>query len=530
MNIKKKLSLGLADFEDIINKDKIYVDKTELIEKIMEMERKYYFLSRPRRFGKSLLISTLKNFFEGKKELFKDTYIHNSWDWDEKYPVIRLDLSRPKSQSSEKFEKSLNFHLDCIAESEFGFELKAKFSNDKLTELIENVCKNTGKEVVVLIDEYDKPILANVDNEKIATDIRDNVLKDVYGALKSVENSLKFVFITGVSKFAKTSIFSDLNNLVDLTIRDEFSTICGYTQKELEDYFKEFIIKGSEKQGISESDLLKLIKNWYNGYSWDGVNFLYNPYSILSFFDNNEFDNYWFETGTPSFLIAVIEKQNNVDVLFDKNLTLFGSFPNFDVKNLDLKTILLQSGYLTIKKKTINPGELTKYNLDIPNKEVRESLFSYILGSYIHRTGEDTYPIAKDMFRQLISVDELGFQRSLELLFKSINYSLHSKLNDMEAFYHILFLSWMRIIGFDIQGEVIQLKNRLDCLLIKDDYAIILELKYSESESLDKLLDKAIKQIKENGYYKPYQNKKTVIFVGIAFKNKEVKCKILTHT
>jgi hypothetical protein len=153
-------------------------------------------------------------------------------------------------------------------------------------------------------------------------------------------------------------------------------------------------------------------------------------------------------------------------------------------------------------------------------------LFSYILGFYINRTGEDTYPIAKDMFRQLISVDEIGFQKSLELLFSSINYSLHSKLNDMEAFYHILFLSWMRIIGFDIQGEVIQLKNRLDCLLIKDDYAIILELKYSKSENLDKLLDKAIEQIKENGYYKPYQNKKTIIFVGIAFKNKEVKCRL----
>ncbi|MDR3291424.1 MAG: PD-(D/E)XK nuclease domain-containing protein, partial [Methanobrevibacter sp.] len=164
---------------------------------------------------------------------------------------------------------------------------------------------------------------------------------------------------------------------------------------------------------------------------------------------------------------------------------------------------------------------------DVPNKEVRESLFSYILGSYLNRTGESTYPIAKDMFRQLISVDEIGFQRSLELLFSSINYSLHSKLNDMEAFYHILFLSWMRIIGFDIQGEVIQLKSRLDCLLIKDDHVIILELKFSKSESLDKLLDEAIKQIKENGYYKPYQNKKTIIFVGIAFKNKEIKCKIL---
>ncbi|MDR3291857.1 MAG: ATP-binding protein [Methanobrevibacter sp.] len=525
MDLKEKLSLGLADFEYIITKNKIYVDKTDLIEKIMIIERKYYFLSRPRRFGKSLLISTLKNLFEGKKELFKNTYIYDNWDWDETYPIIHLDMMKIPKDNKELLKLTLSDYI-----SKIGEEYNIKLNNDlsvayNFSTLIEKISENTGKEVVVLIDEYDKAILANVDNEELAISIRDT-LKDFYGALKSVESSLKFVFITGVSKFAKTSIFSDLNNLVDLTIREEFSTICGYTQKELENYFKDFIITSSEKHKKRKEDLLESIKNWYNGYSWDGVNFLYNPYSILSFFDTNEFDNYWFETGTPSFLISVIEKQNNMDVLFDKNLSLFGSFPNFDVKNLDLKTILLQSGYLTIKEKIVEFDELTKYSLGIPNKEVRESLFSYILGYYINRTGEDTYPIAKNMFRQIISIDEIGFQRSLELLFNSINYSLHSKLNDMEAFYHILFLSWMRIIGFDIQGEVIQLKNRLDCLLIKDDYAIILELKYSKSESLDKLLDKAINQIIEKGYYESYQNKKKIIFVGIAFKNKEIKCRL----
>jgi hypothetical protein len=392
--------------------------------------------------------------------------------------------------------------------------------------LINKIYEHTGKKVVVLIDEYDKPILANIDNENLAESIRD-MLKDFYGALKSVENSLKLVFITGVSKFTKTSIFSDLNNLVDLTVDSDFSTICGYGQNDLETQFKEFITEISEKQSINEKKLLESIKSWYNGYSWDGKNFLYNPYSILSFFRLGEFDNYWFETGTPSFLIKIIEEENTVEVLFDDNLTLFGSFPNFDIRNLDLKTVLLQSGYLTIKKKIINPGELTEYKLDIPNKEVRESLFSYILGVFTNRTGEDAYPIAKNMFRQIISIDQAGFQKSLEILFKSINYSLHSRINDMEAFYHVLFLSWMRIIGFDIQGEVIQLENRLDGVLIKDDYVVVLELKYDESKSLDSLLDDAIDQIIDNDYYKSSYQDKKIILVGVAFKHKEIKSKLL---
>ncbi|MDR2544617.1 MAG: ATP-binding protein [Methanobrevibacter sp.] len=524
MNLKGKLSLGLASFEDIIKKDKIYVDKTEMIEKILELDNKYYFLSRPRRFGKSLFVSTLKNLFEGKKELFKDTLIYNNWDWNKSYPIIHLDLMTFPRDNEKLLKLTL---LDYL--SKVGEKYNIKLNNDlslgyNFSTLINKIYENTGKKVVVLIDEYDKPILDNVDNVTLAESIRDE-LKDFYGALKSVETSLKFVFITGVSRFSKTSIFSDLNNLVDLTVREDFSTICGYTQNELESYFNDFIVKISERYDINQNSMISLIKEWYNGYSWDGENFLYAPFSVLNLFSTNVFDNYWFETGTPSFIIKIMEKQNNVDVLFDENLKLFGAFPNFDVKNLDLKTVLLQSGYLTIKRRNLVPGELTEYNLDIPNKEVRESLFSYIIGVYVNKTGEGVYPIAKNMFKQLISVDGDGFQTSIEMLFSGINYSLHSKLNDMEAFYHILFLSWMRLIGFDVQGEVIQLKGRADLVLVKDDYVIVMELKYSETKSLDLMLDEALNQIRENEYYKPYQDKK-IIFVGIAFKDKDIGSKL----
>ncbi|KZX12354.1 ATP-binding protein [Methanobrevibacter filiformis] len=524
MNTKSALPVNISDFKKLINRNKIYVDKTKVIKNIISLRGTYYFLSRPRRFGKSLLVSTFKELFEGNKELFKGLYIYDKWDWNKTYPVIHIDLNKIKSNTAEKFEKSLNFLIDSIAENDFSIKLKAELSNDKLTELINNIHANTGKDIVVLVDEYDKPILSNISDEDLAIDIRDS-LKDFYGVLKSADDKLEFVFITGVSKFSKVSLFSDLNNLTDLTMDSDFSTGCGYSQEELETYFKDYITEISKTNEISTNQLLELIKQWYNGYSWDGKNFLYTPYSILSFFDNDgTFNNYWFETGTPSFLMDLIKKDINIDVLFDKNLKLYGTFPNFDIKNLDLKTVLLQTGYLTIKKSKIIPGELPSYSLDIPNKEVRESLFSYILGSYINKTSETVYPIAQDLFRQLIAIDEDGFRRSLETLFSNIPYS-HSELSDMEAFYHILFLSWMKMIGFEIQGEVIQLKGRVDAVLLKENIAVILELKFSTTKSMDSMLDEAITQILEKEYYKPYQDK-TIILVGIAFKEKDIKCRI----
>jgi hypothetical protein len=524
-NKLQELPISVQFFEKLRVNNYLYIDKTK---KILELAKtkKTYFLSRPRRFGKSLLLSTFEELFKGNKELFEGLYIYDNWDWEKTYAVIHIDLNIIKSNTPENFEKSLNFYIDSIAKNDFSIKLKAEFSNDKLTELIDNIYANTGKSVVVLIDEYDKPIISNINNEELAIDIRQS-LKDFYGVLKSVDSKLEFVFITGVSKFSKVSLFSDLNNLIDLTIDSNFSTICGYTQEEIEKYFKDYIIKISKDNKISVNHLLDLIKQWYNGYSWDGKKFLYTPFSILSFFNNNGlFNNYWFETGTPSFLIDLIKRDNNnISVLFDKNLKLYGTFPNFEIENLDFETVLLQTGYLTIKESKIVPGELPVYSLDIPNKEVRESLFSYILGFYVNKTSKTVYPLAQDLFRQLIEIDEEGFRRSLEILFSNISYSLHSKLNDMEAFYHILFLSWMKMIGFEIQGEIIQLKGRVDAVLLKENIAIILELKFSKTESMDNMLDEAINQIMEKEYYKPYQDK-TIIIVGVAFKEKDISCRI----
>ncbi|KZX10283.1 ATP-binding protein [Methanobrevibacter curvatus] len=520
---KDELSLGIATLNDIIENNKIYVDKTEIIEKFIGLKRKYYFLSRPRRFGKSLLVNTLKELFEANKELFKGLYIYDKWDWTISYPVIHLDLSKLKSNNKETLEISLNFYLDRIAKN-FNITLQGSYSNDKFTELIEEVSKSFGKNVVVLIDEYDKPIINNISDKKLSEDIRDG-LKDFYAALKGADSKLEFVFITGVTKFTKVSIFSDLNNLVDLTMDPICSKICGYTHTELEKNFKNNIINSGKNYNLLENQLIDYIKDWYDGYSWDGENFLYNPFSILSFFHYNTFNTYWFETGTPSFLMDIIKLDNNVNLLFNNNLTLSGTYPSFDINNFDLKTILLQSGYLTIKDKKLSPGELPIYNLDFPNKEVKESFFTYVLGNYTNKSSEDIYFLSKSMFNQLINLNEDGFQQSLEILFSNINYSLHSRLNDLESFYHILFLSWMKIIGFDIQGEIIQLKGRLDAVLVKENIAIILELKFSKTKSMDKLLDEAINQIINKDYYKPYQDKK-LILVGITIKNKEVKCRI----
>ncbi|GAA5819482.1 MAG: AAA family ATPase partial [Methanobrevibacter sp. CfCl-M3] len=290
MNTKSELSLDVSDFEKLIKRNKIYVDKTKVIKRLRDLNGTYHFLSRPRRFGKSLLISTLKNLFEGKKELFKNTYIYNHWNWKETYPVITFDLSKPKTETSEKFEKSLNFYIDSIAENEFNIELKAEFSNDKLRELIDKTHKKTGKHIVVLIDEYDKPILDNLNNAKTATEIQRN-LKDFYGILKSEDSKLEFVFITGITKFSKVSIFSEFKNLIQLTLKEDYSMICGYSQEEVEKYFKEFINSYSDSKNISYQETVKKIKYHYDGYSWDGKNFLYNPYSLMNFFEDNEFNN-----------------------------------------------------------------------------------------------------------------------------------------------------------------------------------------------------------------------------------------------
>jgi hypothetical protein len=301
----KNLPIGIQTFSKIIKGNYLYVDKTQQIAELIE-SGEYLFLSRPRRFGKSLLISTLSEIFSGNKELFQGLYIYDKIEW-QSYPVILIDFNKISYTNDKIFEASLLSFLDKIA-AKYDIELSNTFIKDKFGELIEKISEKTQQKVVVLIDEYDKPIVEHIDDIEKATKNRE-IMRDFFGILKSSDPFLRFVFLTGVSKFSRVSIFSELNNVRDITFSRQFATLCGYTQKELENNFDSYIQDLGSVLEIKKPVLLTKIKTWYNGYSWNAIDKMYNPFSILNLFMDQRFSNYWFATGTPTFLMKLIKKR-----------------------------------------------------------------------------------------------------------------------------------------------------------------------------------------------------------------------------
>ncbi|MDR2679816.1 MAG: AAA family ATPase, partial [Tannerella sp.] len=372
----QQLALDTQSFEDLRNNNCVYVDKTEIIHKVITGGR-IYFLSRPRRFGKSLLISTLEAIFKGKKNLFEGLYIYDKWDWEQQYPVIKIDWAGINHSTLEKMEESLIFHLTRIARN-YHIALTAKNASDCFVELIESLQKKEGKKVVILIDEYDKPVTAHIADssllEKFKTDVH-----NFYQVMKSSDEYLKFVFVTGVSKFSGLSIFSALNNPRDITLREQYATICGYTQEELESNFPEYINRAAEHLKITRDDLLEQIRYWYNGYTWDGETAIYNPFSTMNFFEDRKFDNYWFNSGTPTFLIDLIRRRNSMDSVLRPIVVDSSVFKEYDPVNISEIPLLFQTGYLTIKEMELTPDGVAEYTLDIPNMEVNKSLMTHLL-------------------------------------------------------------------------------------------------------------------------------------------------------
>ncbi|MDR1820095.1 MAG: AAA family ATPase [Methanobrevibacter sp.] len=534
----KDLPTDIGTFSTIIENDYLYVDKTEYIYKMAKPGKKY-FLSRPRRFGKSLLVSTLKELYKGNKKLFKDLYIYDKWDWSKKFPVLHLDMSDLEYDSIDQLKLSLHELVDMFA-LKFSVNLNNKTLKLKFSELLMQIYSNYGQKVVVLIDEYDKAILDNMTKSTIlsAVEIEDfdntadlelveeirKELNNFYGVLKSSDKLLEFVFLTGVSKFSKASIFSGLNNLTDLTLNQNFSCICGYTQEDLETIFKDYLVSFSNDNNISCDELLVLIKNWYDGYSWDGSNRLYNPYSILSFFTKGEFGNFWFESGTPSFLMDFVRNNKSTNILFDKNMSFSGDFPTFIFDKLDFKTLLLQTGYLTIREKYAKPGRLTNYKLVIPNKEVNDSLYNSIIEEFSDDDSLDVSQLASMFLKAIKSCDNKNLQIVFDNLVDSVPSILFGKVKkDMrESNFHIWFLSWFKLMGFFVIGEIPTSDGYMDAVLKKDNLIIVCEIKYSLDKDLDKLAQDAISQIYDNNYYSPYTDC-DVVLLGVAFGDREVK-------
>jgi len=506
MNSLPLLSTGQQEFAEIKNKKQIYVDKTPFIYQILQSQQVFFFLARPRRFGKSLLINTLKELFLGKKELFEGLYIYDKIEW-EKYPVLHFDFSNLGFRDiglKEAIDRKLN-----EISSSYGIKLSPTGIGLKFAELMQELHKAYKRQVVVLIDEYDKPItdvLEAGNNEKAL--LHREILRNFYGVVKGSSAHIRFFFLTGIARFAKVSLFSDLNNLTDLTFHKDFHNLLGYTQQELESYFALHLQAiAQEKQG-SLDGVLEGIKEWYNGYSWNGKERVYNPYSILRFLDAREFRNFWFDSGTPRFLIELLKSKFIYDLA--DTIAEHAETDNFDIEQLGLISLLFQTGYLTIK----NIDEFGSYVLSYPNREVEQSMLQYILTAYAQET--QSISTAKNIIRAIQKNDFEFLQKSIDALFASIPYQLFDQ-NQEKYFHAILFLAF-KLCGFHVQAEVSVATGRLDAVIIYRNGVYIFEFKLNDSA------ENAIKQIHQKMYYQSYQQTyKDIYLLGIGFSSRDKK-------
>jgi hypothetical protein len=500
----QRYPIGLQDFSEVITRGCVYVDKTPFVLELINTH-KYYFLSRPRRFGKSLLISTIDYLFKGRKELFEGLYIHDKWEFEE-YPIIRISFSEIGYRTSDLLS-AINSRLSEIA-SDYSISLTETTIDKQFRELIHKLHQKFTKKVVILIDEYDKPLIDYLDKENLHKAIENRaILKSFYSVLKDADPHLKMVFITGVSKFSQVSIFSDLNNLNDLSVQIDYNELCGISQIELEHYFsKELEIHDKAK-----------IKEWYNGYRWDeNANTVYNPFSILSFFNNGgKYINYWYSTGTPTFLMKKSREEQFYQ--FDELSFDLNDLQNFDIESLKVIPILFQTGYLTITGKDTLLNNLT---LDFPNREVKESYIRNLADLYIDSDIAPAKAILDHIVKALRARHKESLEKAFNLAFAQIPYDLWQKEN--EHFYHAIIHLLFSLLGFYIESEVHTKNGRADVILQFEDDVYCLEFK------LNKSAEEAIQQINERGYLDKYVvgtycNTSLLHKIGINFSSKTKK-------
>ncbi|MDR2764155.1 MAG: ATP-binding protein [Tannerella sp.] len=512
----KKLPIGIQSFSNLRKGDYLYVDKTADIHRIVTGGH-IYFLSRPRRFGKSLLISTLEELFKGNSELFEGLYIYDKWDWTQSYPVIRIDWTAIQHFSKEEMERDMSVFLKSLANS-YGISLFSEYASGMFRELIENLYQKTGKKVVVLIDEYDVPILDAIGKPEMEG-VRE-FLPNFYRQLKANDNCLRFIFLTGISKFSKVSIFSALNSVNDITMSEKYVSLCGYTQQELECYFAEYIEETARKYGETTETIVDAIRNWYDGYSWDGETSVYNPFSTLLFFENKVFSNYWFGTGTPAFLMELFTKRNDLSVLLQPVHVGSDAFESWDPDLVTEIPLLFQTGYLTVKgQKTVDWEP--EYTLEMPNREVRMSMQNHLLFAYTSYPLENVNGLRKAMQRQILLNDMEGLENSLRKMLAHVPCQLHGK---SEAYYHSIFLVWMSMLGFNIQGEISTSRGRIDAVWEQAGTVVVAELKYGAGKQTESLLDEALAQIRDRRYCEKYIDR-PIKLLGIAFSGEEIACR-----
>ncbi len=501
----KKLPIGIQTLSEIIDGGYLYVDKTSQIHRLIT-SGKYYFLSRPRRFGKSLTLSTIRAIYEGQKKLFKGLWIEDQWDWSKTNTVVHIQFN-----SIGYLENGLDYALYSMLRQQaelHGIKLQEKGHGQQLEELLRKLMAQTGRKVVLLIDEYDKPLIDYLEKDQLPTAYEhQRLLRSFYGIIKSADPYIEFLMITGVSKFSKVSIFSDLNHLDDITLDKNFDDIVGYTQQDIEAYFEDWIALAlSDGVSPDRETLLSEIKKWYNGYSWGGKHSLYNPFSILNFFKKQSFEDYWFKTGTPSFLIKKL-KEAQYFVINDLRLGR-PAFESYSLDDLDLRALLFQTGYLTLKDIDRATGI---YTLGYPNREVEEAMESHLIGALLHRsptvsispviqlrdafTGGDMSRVIEIINSMLKDVPSLLFQDS------------------GERFYHALVHLHFRYLGLFMQSEVHTSDGRMDAVVQTPGRVYILEFK------IDQSADVALQQIRDKRYADRFRSDgRQVVGVGINFE------------
>ena len=485
---RRRLPIGIQAFRKIREEDCYYVDKTGYIRRLLD-EGTHYFLSRPRRFGKSLFLDTCKELFEGNEPLFEGLDNHDHWDWSVRYPVLRLDFSSGYFQGPDDLQKEVMAQLSTL-EDEAAVPALYNTASDRLGYLIEALYERTGQRVAVLVDEYDKPILDALETPDIARANR-NFLQGLYSTVKFSDAYIRFSFLTGVSKFSKVSLFSGLNNLIDITMDPRYSAICGYTEADLDAVF------APELHGLDRDQ----IRDWYNGYNWCGEENVYNPWDVLLLLRNREFGPYWFETGTPTFLVETLFKRRVSSLSLENMMGTNGLLSTFDIDDIGTEALLFQTGYLTILRAEPR-GVKMFYRLGYPNREVRQSLNRSLLRHLVQdSTNQMTNSVR--LYRLLEANDFAGLKTLFHAFFAGIPYEWYTN-NDIanyEGYYASVFYSYFAALGLDITVEDSSSHGRLDMAVRFNDNVYLFEFKVVELTPEGA----AMAQLKAKGYADKYR-------------------------
>ena len=499
-----RFPIGIQSFEKLIKAGYLYVDKTELIYKMVDTGN-YYFLSRPRRFGKSLLVSTIEAYFKGKKELFKGLAMERlETDWTE-CPVFHLDLNTGKYESVQSLLDTLNEALTAW-EQEYGAVEAERNVGLRFKGVVQRAYEKTGHRVAILVDEYDKPLLQNIGNNELQEELR-GILRLFYSVLKTQDRYIKFGLLTGVSKFSKLSVFSDLNNLEDISLNRNWASLCGITEEELHSGLKPAVEEMAESNGLTYEETLDRLKEMYDGYHFDRDSIgVYNPFSLLNALKNKQFNDYWFETGTPTYLVKLLQKHHYDLERMTHEETDAQVLNSIDSESTNPIPVIYQSGYLTIKG---YDEEFGMYRLGFPNREVEEGFVRFLLPYYANvNKVESPFEIQK-FVREVRSGDYSSFFRRLQSFFADTTYEV---IRDQELHYENVLFIVFKLVGFYAKVEYHTSEGRIDLVLQTDKFIYIMEFK------LNGTAEEALQQINDKHYALPFEMDERKLFkIGVNF-------------